>query len=112
MFRRGVLIVVLAAAAIAAGVALAALARGGPPPAAGGGDRRVVSYCRVDPRPPLPGDVPGSTAQIIARAERVLRRDARNPRSPFAQVLAGSPYTVTDDGYTSNGEHGWHGRRE
>jgi hypothetical protein len=96
-------IVVLIAAAIAAGVALAA---------GGGGDKRVVSYCRVDPGPPLPGDVPGSTDQIIARAERVLRRDARNPQSPLAQVLAGSPYTVTSGGFTSNGEHGWHGRGE
>jgi hypothetical protein len=25
-------------------------------------------------------------------------------------VLAGSPYTVTDGGIISNGEHGWHGR--
>jgi hypothetical protein len=98
-----VLIVVLAAAAIAAGVALAA---------GGGSGERVVSYCRIDPRPRLPGDVPGSTDQIIARAERVLRRDAHDPRSPFAQVLAGSPYTVTESGITSNGQHGWHGRAD
>src|SRR5438876_3260314 len=102
MSRRGALaLVVIAAAGVAGGLALASR----------GGDKRVVSYCRADPRP-LPGDIPASIGSIKAGARKVLRREARDPSSSFARVLAGSPYTVVEEGYISSGDHGWHGRQD
>jgi hypothetical protein len=103
MSRRAALLVPVVAVAVAAGVALAAT---------GGSSERVVSYCRADPRPPLPPDIRRPERSIIAIGQAVLRSDARNPSSAFARVLAGSWYAVDQSGVISSGQRGWHGRQD
>jgi hypothetical protein len=59
------------------------------------------AHCRVDPRPPLPAYADMSIAEARARSVRVVRRQARRPRSPLGRVLGDAAYRVEELGYIS-----------
>ncbi len=69
-----------------------------------GGRGRAAAECSFDARSPLPPDIPHSISWIEKQSRAIVRRDARNPRSPLAKVLAGSGYSIERTGYISNGE--------